>query len=292
MKYFSILFLSVALFFSCNGNNDPVPDQLIEVSKIILSEHSLSLETGVTVILSAEVLPADAADKAITWSSSNADVASVIDGVVSANSAGNALIIAHAGTKVDTCAVTVENNPLTYDVGVLINGVRWATRNLATTGEFVVNPEDLGGHFQWNRIDTINFMLYDNYYASNFPNTTFWLPENDPSPAEWRVPTFNEIQTLLDTDNVTEEWTILNGVSGMRFADIATGNSIFLPAAGYLHDNDGILYNASTQGTYWSSDEALEFPVVNSYFILFFNDFTMWLSTNKADGLSIRPVAK
>jgi len=35
--------------------------------------------------------------------------------------------------------------------GVLINGVRWATRNLAAHGEFVANPEDFGALFQWGR---------------------------------------------------------------------------------------------------------------------------------------------
>ena len=35
--------------------------------------------------------------------------------------------------------------------GVLINGVRWATRNLASHGKFVEKPEDYGSLFQWGR---------------------------------------------------------------------------------------------------------------------------------------------
>jgi len=35
--------------------------------------------------------------------------------------------------------------------GVLINGVRWATRNLAAHGKFVEKPEDYGALFQWGR---------------------------------------------------------------------------------------------------------------------------------------------
>ena len=34
---------------------------------------------------------------------------------------------------------------------VLINGTKWATRNLDTHGHFVAKPEDLGGLFQWGR---------------------------------------------------------------------------------------------------------------------------------------------
>ena len=32
---------------------------------------------------------------------------------------------------------------------VLINGVRWATRNLGAPGQFVSNPEDIGLYYQW-----------------------------------------------------------------------------------------------------------------------------------------------
>jgi uncharacterized protein (TIGR02145 family) len=37
------------------------------------------------------------------------------------------------------------------ETGVVINGVKWATRNLASQGNFVENPEDYGALFQWGR---------------------------------------------------------------------------------------------------------------------------------------------
>jgi uncharacterized protein (TIGR02145 family) len=43
-------------------------------------------------------------------------------------------------------------DPETYDEGVIINGVKWATRNLAAHGKFVENPEDYGALFQWGRV--------------------------------------------------------------------------------------------------------------------------------------------
>ncbi|MCL2028435.1 MAG: fibrobacter succinogenes major paralogous domain-containing protein, partial [Bacteroidales bacterium] len=48
------------------------------------------------------------------------------------------------GSKTATCAVTVFTP-------VVINGVSWATHNLAAHGEFVDNPEDYGALFQWGR---------------------------------------------------------------------------------------------------------------------------------------------
>ncbi|MDR2824125.1 MAG: hypothetical protein LBB41_02870, partial [Prevotellaceae bacterium] len=59
--------------------------------------------------------------------------------------------------------------------------------------------------------------------------------------------------TLLDAEHVTYEWTTLNGVNGGRFTDIASGKSIFLPAAGYRLYSDGSLYYRGSGGTYWST---------------------------------------
>jgi len=42
-----------------------------------------------------------------------------------------------------------QNN--TTDEGVVINGVKWATRNLDVGSTFVENPEDKGALFQWGR---------------------------------------------------------------------------------------------------------------------------------------------
>jgi len=84
---------------------------------------------------------------------------------------------------------------------------------------------------------------------------TIWETANDPSPAGWRVPTMPEIATLLDTRKVSHEWVTQNGVDGRRFIDIATGNNIFLPAAGWRdYANNGTLGRVGEVGFYWSAD--------------------------------------
>ena len=42
-------------------------------------------------------------------------------------------------------------NSSTSDRGVVINGVKWATRNLDQPGTFAAKPEDSGMFYQWNR---------------------------------------------------------------------------------------------------------------------------------------------
>jgi uncharacterized protein (TIGR02145 family) len=50
-----------------------------------------------------------------------------------------------------THAQDINIDPATTDEGVIINGIKWATRNLAAHGKFVEKPEDYGALFQWGR---------------------------------------------------------------------------------------------------------------------------------------------
>ena len=81
---------------------------VIPVSGITLSQHTLALEKGASATLTATVTPANATDKTVTWSTSDAAVATVdANGKVTAVGGGNATITAKAGDKEATCAVTV-----------------------------------------------------------------------------------------------------------------------------------------------------------------------------------------
>ena len=79
----------------------------VDVTDITLSQKSLTLEIGGTYMLHATVAPSDATDKTVTWSTSDAKVATVEDGKVTAVAAGSATITAAAGGKSATCSVTV-----------------------------------------------------------------------------------------------------------------------------------------------------------------------------------------
>ena len=58
--------------------------------------------------LEATVLSNDATDKTVTWSSSNTDVATVENGVMSAVAPGEVIITATVGDKEATCEVTIK----------------------------------------------------------------------------------------------------------------------------------------------------------------------------------------
>ena len=84
-----------------------------EVSSITLDKSSASLKVGETVTLSATVNPSDATDKTVTWTTSDATVATVSNGVVTAKKLGTTTITAKAGEKTATCSITVIPTPVT-----------------------------------------------------------------------------------------------------------------------------------------------------------------------------------
>jgi len=45
----------------------------------------------------------------------------------------------------------IRDATLTTDTGVVINGVRWATRNVDAPGTFAFSPYEPGMLYQWNR---------------------------------------------------------------------------------------------------------------------------------------------
>ena len=158
--------------------------------------------------------------------------------------------------------VLEQNNPLTNDDGVVINGVKWATRNVAAPRTFAAKPEDAGMFYQsnckigWNIVDPLVNSNGEVEWDNTYPEGYIWEKANDPSPTGWRLPTYDEIRTLLDRNKVDNEWTMLNGVKSRKFIDKTTGNFLFLPAAGFRGYRDGVLDNSGYDGNdgyYWSS---------------------------------------
>ena len=98
---------------TCNicGYVRTVTPEIIPVSQITLNKTETSISVGNSETLTATVAPENAANKALTWASSDEDVATVApDGTVTAVKAGAATITATAADgsgKSATCTVTV-----------------------------------------------------------------------------------------------------------------------------------------------------------------------------------------
>ena len=88
-----------------------------KVDRVTLEPNTLTLEKGEKGTLTATVAPTNATNKGVTWSSSNPEVATVDNGVVTAGIGGGTTITVTTedGSKTATCKVTV-NAPQTVPV--------------------------------------------------------------------------------------------------------------------------------------------------------------------------------
>ena len=117
------------------------------------------------------------------------------------------------------------------------------------------------------------------------------LPGDDPATAnwgtKWRTPTLDEIKELLDETKC--EWTWDAAKKGYTIKGLATGKSIFLPAAGYRYGS--ALKNAGTNGYYWSSSVNVSHPSTANDFI-FISDDRGWSYDRRYYGQSVRAVTE
>ena len=109
----AVVALLLVVFISCdkqNPDNPPTPTpSTVAVTGVSLDKSSADLSVGETLSLVATVSPSNASDKTVTWSSSNAEVASVTAGTVKALKAGNATITVttNSGSKTASCSIKV-----------------------------------------------------------------------------------------------------------------------------------------------------------------------------------------
>jgi uncharacterized protein (TIGR02145 family) len=157
-----------------------------------------------------------------------------------------------------SCKKDKEKEPEpTEKESVIINGIRWSTRNVDMPGTFAATREDLDMLYQWN--SNIGWSTADPAVNSNGGDIAEWDSEwngndvaaweaaSNPCPCGWRVPTHEELVSLAKTDS---GWGEVNGVTGRFFG--GGKNTLFLPAAGYRNRN-GTIYYVGTLGYYWSS---------------------------------------
>ena len=206
---------------------------------------------GFTENFWATIAPTNATNQNITWRSSNSAVATVnIQGEITAQSVGTATITATTACgRSANVAVTVTANTLSNSLdGVVIGGIRWATRNVDMPGTFAQSPTDRGMMYQWNRrvawwwTDSgIVSLNGDTALDTTIPTGTAWYRENDPCPQGWRVPSEEEWRLLIDVGSI---WVRYNGVFGNLFG--TAPNQIF------LNSSSGSAVSGHTQNSYWS----------------------------------------
>ena len=192
------------------------------------------------------------------------------------------------------------------DLG-LPSGTLWATMNVGAS-----KPEDYGSYYAWGETEgynngksTFNESTYKwcngssstltKYNTSSnwgtVDNKTELDLEDDAAYVnwgkQWRMPSLEQFEELINSSYTTTEWTTLNGVYGRKITSKTNGNSIFLPAAGYRYDAS--LNGAGSYGDYWSRTLLTGYPG-RAWNLYFGSEYVVREYGSRCIGQSVRPV--
>ena len=138
-----------------------------------LTLTGLSLEAGKTGAISVQTAPSNATVKSLTWSSSDASVASVSNGTVTAHKAGTATITAVADNGVSgSCTVTVTAAPVAVS-SVTLNQTTM-TLDVGKTGTLTatVQPADaVNKNITWTSSNTAVATVWSGTVTAVAPGT-------------------------------------------------------------------------------------------------------------------------
>ena len=295
-KYF-ILFL--LLFFPYLLSASPVTNvRAIQEGKKIVVLYDLSEDTYISQIL----IKVDGKSRVIPNKFLKGDVDKDLKAGVDKRVKYDVLADYVDGLKSDNVVFEVQVKILKYEAVDLGLSVKWASCNVGAE-----KPEEYGDYFAWGEVKPKEYYDWSTYkycrgtgetmtkYCTQsgygiVDNNTMLDPEDDVATVNWggawRMPTKAEQDELRN--NCTWTLTTQNGVKGYKVVG-PNGNSIFLPAAGYV--DGGTLYIAGSYGYYWSS--SLDSGSPDSAYRVYFNsDDVDWGSYGRDNGRSVRPVCQ
>ena len=292
-KYF---FLFLLLFFPYLLSANPVTNvRAMQEGKKIVVLYDLSEDTYVSQI----IIEVDGKSRVIPNEFLKGDVNK--DLIAGSNKRVEYDVLADYvdGFKSDNVVFVIEQGGIyAVDLGL---SVKWASCNVGAN-----KPEEYGDYFAWGEVkpkEDYDWSTYKHcrgsydsmtkYCTSSsygiVDNKTVLDPSDDAATVNWggswRMPTRAEQDELRKKCKWT--WTSQNGVKGYKVIG-RNGNSIFLPAEGYMFE--GTLNKAGSYGGYWSS--SLDTSPDFAYYVLFDSDLVDRYFSNRYYGLAVRPVCQ
>ncbi|MCL2417585.1 MAG: Ig-like domain-containing protein [Bacteroidales bacterium] len=310
-----VILVSAVIFNACHNDPDPPETETtIPAASVILNQTTTNLDAGGTLQLTATVLPEDATNRNVTWSSNDTSVVTVnSSGIVTGISVGNAIITVRTedGNHTAMCAATVyppilpnfcnlrtpgwgENlGTITFHSqghNVVISGYgitqTWSGAVTATNCQKITFSGEV-----WNDMH-VSFNA-DCRSNSNLPGDLFsWCAvvrfADDLCPYPWRVPT---------TDDFRDLDIALGGTGDNRDATLEFVNDNFIArwggAFGGYSFPDGTSWNQATlRSIYWSSQSQfdIDFHWGNVLHLSMFGEVRPQGLWNKGSGVAVRCV--
>jgi len=240
------------------------------------------IKMEVDTVFSFDTIPIIRENQIHGWKTNKATITT--SAKIIAKKKGEVTITAKIGNqRMRTWRVNVEGD--TDEVGVEINGIIWATRNVNTSGFFVANPQRYGLYYQWNDSTGWSVTSAENGWNGSWSsNDTIWQKTSDPCPKGWRIPTHAELKALIEVssrwetrkDTIKSQNVIID-VNGRVFSH--KKNTLFLPAAGYLREQETlknqrketVFFEGNLSGAYWGHSTRVD-TIINERIV---NDTTV-----------------
>ena len=190
--------------------------------------------------------------------------------------------------------------PEYVDLG-LPSGVKWATFNVGAT-----KPEEYGDYFAWGETEPKELYDWSTYKWCDGSYNTLTkyntdseygvvdnkkiLESSDDAAyvnwgGNWRMPSTEEWNELFSNSSL--KWEERNGVSGVTLVSVQNGNSLFLPAAGVYHYNNGLI-SQNTEGYYRTNSLDESRGTISLGFSS--NGSINWYANDRCFGQPVRPV--
>lgn len=189
-KLFNVIAAALAttMILATTGCPQPNNSQLtVEVTSVTLSEAKVQVVVGKTVTVTATVTPENATNKTVTWTSDNAEVAKVENGVITGVKAGTAKVTAKAGTKDAVVDVTVVEASNDVNMVIVYNKIPGVTGDYENTT------------IQYNKTTDVKFLLGNVYTDADCTKGVDWEKVNA-GDTVYYVP--NKIYEYENTDEV------------------------------------------------------------------------------------------
>ncbi len=199
----------------CNGGNNgsrsqsfygfevsmKVGSEVIHPSSVELNAESGFVYIGKTKQLSATVLPVDADDKTVSWSSSNTAVATVSDaGLVTGVAAGSANITA-----------TTTDGGLTATFSATVKTISYGTLESPLSVEEARDVLDVTGSSLSEQKLYVKGVVYSSSYDSTHKNFTIWLKNSAGTENK-----YFELYATTISESYKTDYTSANALAGLE----------------------------------------------------------------------------
>ena len=287
---------------------------IVPVTGVSLNISSVEILEEARETLIATVEPANATNQSVTWKTSDETIASVTqNGKVTGNNVGTALITVTTkdGGYTASCSVTIKDNISGsvnghdyVDLGLSVN---WATSNIGASSRM-----DYGNYYAWGETSAKSNYELTNYRfrksgsesynvkLSKYNTSSFYgsidyrtkLELSDDAArviwgGTWRMPTKAEFDELIS--KCSWRWTTKDGKKGYKVTSNINGNSIFLPAAGYIDGSKQYLNGSAL--AYWSSSLDTDLPLC-AWTLDYVSSGIRTYGNLRYCGFSVRPVTQ